>query len=144
MIPLVKVGCPDILVTDGAALSAEYVSAIEAGLEHKGYWGHAEIRSSLDDETSRRCAYCEAFIGHVAYVNVEHILPKAKFPLLAHEWDNLTAACPRCNTNKGSYHVDGLTVVNPYVDNPSDHVRFFGNFVVTAPGSGRGKTRSSS
>ena len=32
-----------------------------------------------------------------------HKLPKSKFPELVCDWENLTIACPKCNTNKGDY-----------------------------------------
>lgn len=51
-----------------------------------------------------RCAYCNDLDfyggGYQAY-HVEHFAPKAKFPMLQFDYDNLLYACPWCNRAKG-------------------------------------------
>lgn len=92
-------------------------------------WRHNEIREALRVETSGKCAYCEGFVDDVSYPHVEHILPKAVRPELAHRWHNLTSACGRCNVAKGDFYdaVNGL--LNPYEDPVERHLRFIGGLV---------------
>jgi hypothetical protein len=93
----------------------------------------------LERETGTKCAYCEAFVGDVAYAHVEHILPKSRRPELAHSWQNLTCACPRCNGNKADYYQPTLPIVNPYVDNVPAHLVIVGSLVTWRPGDERGE-----
>lgn len=130
---------PPILTSNKAAWTAAFVTAHATDPTARGKWGHAEIRAALARETRHLCAYCEAYVPDVSYEHVEHICPKSKFPGLAHEWDNLTSACERCNKNKGTYHEPGSEILNPYVDDPDDHLRFIGNLVIHVPGSMRGE-----
>jgi len=132
---LVKRGVPPILQQNGETWTSEYVRGVAAGERPRGHWGHSEIRDELHQETFGRCAYCEARVGHVAHEHVEHIRPKAIFPELAHEWMNLTAACPVCNTNKGPYYSETHPLLNPYVDDPERHIAFVGSLPWACNGS---------
>jgi len=66
---------------------------------------------------------------HVGPSNVEHIIPKSAKPELVCEWANLTLACPACNTKKGTYFNANCALVNPYVDDPNDHLRWIGPMI---------------
>ena len=61
------------------------------------YWTRAkrELRRAY-----LRCAYTSRRIRG-DNVSVDHFLPKAKYPLLAYEWDNYRLARPKLNRNKG-------------------------------------------
>ena len=41
-----------------------------------------EVKELLRHETAEKCAYCESKVLHVDYGDVEHLLPKSKFPHL--------------------------------------------------------------
>lgn len=127
---LVKKAVPEVLVIHSERWNREYAEGIGTG-----HWGHPEIRERLEAETEGRCVYCEARVRHVAWEHVEHILPKSKFPLLSHEWANLTAACPVCNVNKGDYHHEHEPLLNPYIHDPAEHLVWLGPTVWCAGGS---------
>ena len=82
------------------------------GTEPKRY-AHSEIRSGLEAETYSKCAYCEGRVSDVAYTHIEHKLPKRKHPHLVCDWENLTIACPRCNTKKADYDAPECPLLNP-------------------------------
>jgi len=57
----------------------------------------ADVRERLEADFNRKCCYCEdGFIKG----EVEHFLPKSKFPHLEFDWENLLWACHRCNIMK--------------------------------------------
>lgn len=97
-----------------------------------------EIKALLKAETADKCAYCESKVPHVDYGDVEHIVPKSVRPDLRFAYENLTFACSVCNTKKGEYHSDECPLLNPFVDDPSDHLLAAGPMVLRAPGSDRG------
>lgn len=129
MKPLTKHPEPAVLVTNGAEWTSSYVAAAPHNRKRLERWGHEEIRATLSDETYGKCAYCESTVGHVSYPNVEHILPKSKFPELAHIWSNLTSACTKCNNSKSDYHEPDLAVFNPYTDDVEGRLVYWGDFV---------------
>ena len=127
---------PQILVENGEAWTSEYVNwrKNHVGKEPKRY-AHHEIRSSLEAETHSKCAYCEARIADVAYTHIEHKLPKAKYPKLVCAWENLTIACPRCNTNKAGYDVPECPLLDPYIDDVEQDVAFGGPLALARGGA---------
>ena len=138
MIRLNKRSQPQILVENGEAWTTEYVIWCEnrVGTEPRRY-AHLEIRLSLELETSSKCAYCEGRIKDVAYTHIEHKLPKKKHAQLVCDWENLTIACPRCNTNKGEYDVRECPLLDPYVDDVEKEVAFWGPMALA-----RGRSRA--
>jgi hypothetical protein len=104
-------------------------------------WRHSSIISSLKLTTNGKCMYCESLIAATSFAAVEHIRPKSKFPDLVVDWDNLGICCDRCNLAKLDYWTDepSLRLINPYTDNPADHIEFIGPMAVPVLGSDRGK-----
>ena len=86
-------------------------------------------------ETHSKCAYCEGRIGHVAYTHIEHKLPKSKYQNLVCAWENLTIACPRCNTNKGNYDAPECPLLDPYIDDVEKEVAFGGPMALARGGA---------
>ena len=127
MIRLNQGAQPQVLVDNGEAWAAEYVKWCEnpAGTETRHY-AHPEIRLALELETNSKCAYCEGRISDVAYTHIEHKLPKRKHPQLVCDWENLTIACPRCNTNKSDYDEPQCPLLDPYIDDVEQEVAFGG------------------
>jgi hypothetical protein len=136
---LTKEPVPQVLAANRAAWTLEYVGAVENGKAPPARWGHDEIRQSLQYETLEKCAYCESYVGHVAFPNVEHIVPRAYDPSLVYSWGNLTTACPRCNTYKSDFYNPSHPLLNPYVDEPADHVLFLGPWLTHVYPDGRGR-----
>ncbi len=127
MIRLDQGAQPQVLTEHGEAWTAEYLEWCEepAGHEPRPY-AHPQIRSALERGTRSKCAYCEGRINDVAYSHIEHKLPKRKHPKLVCTWENLTIACPRCNTNKGDYDAPECPLLDPYVDEVEEDVAFGG------------------
>jgi uncharacterized protein (TIGR02646 family) len=97
------------------------------------------IKDALRKSTSGKCMYCESKFEGTSYSHVEHIKPKSKFPELAYLWDNLGFCCQICNTNKNDHYDDALPFINPYNENPKEHLVFWGYFVSPKQGSERGE-----
>ena len=136
MIRLFQGEQPRILVENCEEWTAEYVDWREnrVGEEPRRY-ARSEIRSGLEAETGSKCAYCEGRINDVAYTHIEHKLPKSKHPQLVCAWDNLTIACPRCNTNKGDYDEPECPLLDPYIDDVEDEVAFWGPLALPRGGA---------
>lgn len=124
MIRLHKGPTPSILVANAYAWTAAF--ALNKAQRH---YAHRDIRDKLRIESYGKCAYCESRMEHVSYSHIEHVLPKSAFPALVCDWDNLVLACTVCNTNKGNYYDRDCLLLNPYVDNPSEHLKWLGPMV---------------
>ncbi|MDJ0105555.1 HNH endonuclease [Rhodococcus erythropolis] len=137
---LTKRKAPDILIKNGARWTKEYIESKGSENEKKAEkWRHDEIKAALAEETFEKCVYCESIMADITYPHVEHIVPKGKFPELAHKWDNLTWSCPICNNNKREYYNSHAAILNPFVDTIDNHLRFHGDFVDFQLGSIRGE-----
>ena len=136
MIRLIQGAEPQVLVHNGEAWTAEYLSWCEnpVGMGPRRY-AHPDVRLTLEAETFSKCAYCEGRISDVAYTHIEHKLPKRRNPKLVCVWENLTIACPRCNTNKGDYDEPECPLLDPYVDNVEEDVAFGGPLALPRGGS---------
>jgi len=96
-------------------------------------------KEALRKSTAGKCMYCESKIEHDSYAHVEHIKPKKKFSELEFAWDNLGFSCQICNTNKGEKYDESTPFINPYNENPEDHIVFFEFYVYPRRGSKRGE-----
>lgn len=143
MIALARGNEPTVLTTNAAAWTAEYVRAAKSGnrkaLSTASRWGHPDIRHDLKRDTTGKCAYCEGFVTDVSYAHVEHIKPKSKYPEFAHAWTNLGYSCPVCNTEKGDYDDLSFPVLDPYEEDPADHLVFLGTYIFSKLGDVRGE-----
>ena len=136
MIRLNKREQPQVLVDNGEVWTAEYVNWCENPMgTAPRHYAHAAIRSALEEETDSKCAYCEGRISDVAYTHIEHKLPKSKYPRLVCAWENLTIACPRCNTNKGDYDEPECPLLDPYIDYVEEAVAFGGPLALPRGGA---------
>ena len=127
MIRLERENEPQILVDNRQTWTNQYVRWREnpIGQEPRQY-AHPDIRSTLEAESHSKCAYCEARITHVTYTHIEHKLPKKLHPILVCAWDNLTIACPKCNTNKGEYNQPECPLLDPHIDDVEENIAFGG------------------
>lgn len=124
MIQLTKLNEPKVLADNKTAWTNEF----DRNRSSRRY-GHEEIKSILTEETSAKCAYCESKVNHISYDEVEHIKPKSIFPELVCEWNNLTIACQKCNRNKGSFYDADCAIINPYTQNPDEHLYWAGPMI---------------
>lgn len=134
MIHLAKAQCPPVLQLNAAAWTQALLDAEAQGREptkaEKSKYNEPTIKAALLGETNGKCAYCESKLRHIAYGDIEHILPKSSDKTRWFNWENLTVACDRCNTNKGE-HED---VIDPYLVDPETHLIFMGALAFPRPG----------
>lgn len=130
MIPLAKLAEPDILRINAAKWLTELKAEIATGAAkakiayRQSKYGHKEIKDRIIEETHGKCAYCESNPLHIAYGDIEHILPKIGDIDRTFQWTNLTLGCDKCNTNKGD-----KDVIDPYTDDLSSEFEFFGPMI---------------
>jgi len=127
-----KIAKPPILVANDVQWTQELVAAEKGTSQFKeieSRYGHEEIRSTLREETYSKCVYCESYIDGVSFPHIEHILPKHSHTDLTFEWDNLTLACPACNTYKGIGEPTNNNFIHPYADAPEDRFHFIGSLI---------------
>ena len=116
------------------------------------------LKAHLFSIFENKCAYCDSYVLDVSPGDVEHFRPKAKldgdpshpgYYWLAYEPSNLLPSCENCNRfggKKSSFPVVEGTrayrpadlenelalLINPYLDDPADHLEFLDNGVVKA------------
>src|ERR1700722_9410453 len=104
MIKINKLPAPAILVEKSTEWTNALLEKISKGEKptdaESNRYRHAKIKQALLDETHGKCAYCESKLRHIAYGDIEHVVPKSVRPELSFDWQNLTLACDVCNTNK--------------------------------------------
>lgn len=87
-------------------------------------WKNPNITNPLLISSYRKCAYCECRLQEVdSYMEVEHFKPKDKYDDGVVEWENLLPSCKRCNIKKATHDVLVEPIVNPFVEDPKDHLR---------------------
>lgn len=135
---LAKLDEPDVLKNKSVEWTAAYLNALAEDKKPRYYWQHEQIKSQLVAETASRCAYCDSAMLAVSYGEIEHILPRQSRPELVVHWGNLTLACSRCNGSKKAYYNEDLPLLNPYSDDPSEHLTYLGDLVFVRNASERG------
>ncbi|UYK77964.1 HNH endonuclease [Xanthomonas sacchari] len=107
----------------------------------KKNYKHPENKKALQDASYGKCMYCESQVSHVYFGDVEHIKPKAanKHPELEFEWTNLGYCCARCNNAKNDQYEGECPLIDPYSEEPSEHLVAFGSSVWHRQGSERGE-----
>lgn len=86
-------------------------------------WKHVKIGEALLDSSSYKCAYCECPLQvSDSYMQVEHFKDKDAYPDEVVDWENLLPSCQRCNRKKWVLDVVAEPIVNPFVDEPKDHL----------------------
>lgn len=145
MIKLTKIEEPDILKENSFKWSEEYLNCIKNNVKPsntiKYRYREKSIKEQILIETYGKCAYCESKVGHVCPGDIDHILPKNKNarPELYVNWENLTLSCETCNRNgKKDYFDENDPLINPYDDNPEEHLIAAGPFIYNKPGDRKG------
>lgn len=132
MIKIVKGETPEILSENWVAWTEALQKKKAEGLEptdtEKSRYRHPDIKKALIKETYGKCAYCESKLLHIAYGDIEHIMPKSKDIDKIFKWENLTLACDICNTNKGNVE----ELIDPYIDDPETLIMFVGPVLLPA------------
>lgn len=106
----------------------------------KSNYKHPDNKAALLHASHGKCMYCESQVSHVYFGDVEHIRPKAAgmYPELEFEWSNLGYCCARCNNAKKDQFDATCPLVDPYSEDPSNHLLAFGSAIFHKAGSERG------
>ncbi len=142
MIRLTKLQVPAHVAERLASRAERYAELLAQGGEipdsvANGY-NHPDVKALLRQETADKCAYCESKVSHVDYGDIEHILSKHHRDDLRFDYANLTYACGVCNNKKRAYHNEEIPLLNPYQDEPEQHLAAYGPMVMRIPTSDRG------
>jgi len=100
---------------------------------------HPDNKKVLLNASHGKCMYCESSIGHVCFGDVEHIRPKSFYPHLEFVWENLGFVCTKCNNAKRDKFTETTPYVNPYDEDPEDHILAIGALLRHKAGSERGE-----
>lgn len=144
MIKLTKLEEPQLLKENKKKWTEKYLKLCEVNDKItdpvKFKYRDKEIKAQIKKETHDKCAYCESKITHVSPGDIEHIIPKSYCKELIFEWTNLTLSCEQCNrTRKRDYYNPKEPLINPYIDNPSQHLMALGVFITHRPGDKKGE-----
>lgn len=86
-------------------------------------WNNEHIKVPLLKSSHGKCAYCECpLTSESNYMEVEHFEDKNHNEDKVVIWENLLPSCKKCNGSKGTHNVIHEPIVNPYVDEPKDHL----------------------
>lgn len=100
---------------------------------------HPDNKVVLIRASFGKCMYCESKVTAVSSGDVEHIKPKSKYPELKFEWNNLGFVCSKCNRAKWDKFDESSPYINPYEEEPRDHILTLGSFVQHMADSRRGE-----
>ena len=135
MIKLKKIEEPQVLVDNGKLWTETLVNKAAAGEvptpTEKTRYRNSYIKEALVRETSGKCAYCESKLQHIHHGDVEHIMPKSLDLSKILEWEHLTLACEICNQNKSNLDPNSAHIIDPYTDDPRDHLAFTGSMILS-------------
>ena len=104
-----------------------------------GDYKHKENKIALQHANYDKCMYCESKVTHTYYGDVEHIKPKSKFSELEFVWENLGYVCAKCNGTKLDKYNNECPYIDPYLENPDDHVVAIGTLLKQKRGSEKGE-----
>lgn len=86
-------------------------------------WNNDHIKAPLLKSSHGKCAYCECPITLESnYMEVEHFEDKKHNQDKVLAWENLLPSCKKCNGSKSTHDVIQEPIINPYVDEPRDHL----------------------
>lgn len=145
MISISKIDKPEILEQKDAEWTDELIGKLNNGEDVpkslKERYRHPQIKEAVIIETKGKCCYCESVVSHVYPGDIEHIKPKSVFPNLTFEWNNLTFVCSKCNNKKRDYYSQNgnVNIINPYIENPLNHLHCFGPMVMHINNSKEGE-----
>ncbi|MBP59437.1 MULTISPECIES: HNH endonuclease [Idiomarina] len=143
MIKLDKLAKPAVLAANEAVWTKEYIrlkngdTTVPKAAQFR--YRHPDIKEALREEASDKCIFCESKISHIFPGETDHIIPISKKHEDVVNWYNLGYVCKECNRFKSNYHDDNLPLLNPFVDEPSEHLMFFGPLVLAKTGQNRGQ-----
>lgn len=89
----------------------------------KSVWNIDWLKKSLMELSYGKCAYCECYLSKESnYVEVDHFEDKNHNEDKVMLWENLLPSCKHCNVHKSDHDVIAEPIVNPFVDDPKNHL----------------------
>lgn len=120
MIQLVRKDAPDELTAQFVQEKTELFKKTKESV-----WNVDWLKDKLKELSNGKCAYCECALDKESnYMEVEHFKDKSDYPDSVLKWDNLLPSCKHCNGHKSNHDVVKEPIVNPFEDNPNDHLYF--------------------
>ncbi len=104
-----------------------------------GDYRHPTNKAALIAASAGKCMYCESRVTQVYWGDVEHIQPKSAFLHLEFDWDNLGFVCAKCNNAKLDKWYAATPFINPYTEDPTEHLVALGAWVHHRGASERGE-----
>jgi len=91
-------------------------------------WKRKFIVDAVGEIAFGKCSYSESILNEEGkYMEIDHFYCKSLFPEKVVEWGNLLPANKKCNLAKSDHNVEAEPIINPFVDNPKDHL-YISNF----------------
>lgn len=138
MIRLTKAAKPKILKDYADKWTQEYLALLHVGDDVpdriRYRYRHPDIKETLRTESSDKCIYCESKISHAFPGETDHLAPVSKRPGLYVCWENLGYVCKECNRSKSAYYDEVEPLIDPFSDEPGEHMAFYGPIVFQLPG----------
>lgn len=92
-------------------------------LSQSSVWNNDKIKTPLLESSFYKCAYCQCPLSTESnYMEVEHFEDKKHNPDKVVVWENLLPSCKKCNGSKGTHDVISEPILNPFVDDPREHL----------------------
>ena len=97
--------------------SVQFIEAQALLDKSRKYNSNVRVKSILRNLYSGLCTYCESYVDHNSFFQIEHFYPKAKYHQLVKDFKNLHYSCQRCNNLKRSKDPVNILSPNFYLKN---------------------------
>lgn len=91
-----------------------------------GNYNHPDNKAALKTASNNKCMYCESDVLTVDHGEIEHFRPKSIYENLTYDWENLGFVCHRCNHAKLAKFDEETPYIDPYSEDPQNHIVFCG------------------
>ncbi len=119
--------CPQLLATNQETWTISWVVYYRVGVEivppkkpTDSHWLKDEIRFLLIKDFHNNCGFCgesiptpQSLTTRTSKGDVEHFLPKSKYPEFVYEWTNYIWSCKPCNEHKKEFYNVSYPLLNP-------------------------------
>lgn len=91
----------------------------------KVVWKYKFLYEPVRLSSFSKCCYSEIYLNTKStYLEIEHFCHKDAYPKQVVEWGNLLPSCKKCNGTKGTTDTKKIALINPYIDDPKEHLYF--------------------